>query len=85
MRRYPPVPVFSEDFAVYGGAVRLRGVKPHQLQVEIIVGQRFAIQLDGVAIQLEHAAQAFKRRAKRSADVLAVPTGLHLIDIVLLR
>ncbi|MPM79875.1 hypothetical protein SDC9_126917 [bioreactor metagenome] len=55
--------------------------QPDQLQIEVIVGRRDAVEFLGVKCDVVGLHLAFHRRAERPADVLAGPTAADLVEI----
>ena len=73
-------PVFTEDLAVDLTAIFFDGVEPDQLQIQIVVGKRLIERLRIIA-HVKYAAHSFEWRAKRTADIFAVPASAHFIKI----
>ncbi len=78
-------PVLPQDLRVHAAAVLLRRVQPHQLQIQIVIGQHAQGQVVGVIVDVIDPADALKGRAQGPSDVLAQKTGLYLVAVFLER
>ena len=79
------VEILPQHLAVDVQALVLQRQQPQHLDVQIVVGQRFARHLVGIVGHIVGLAVPFHRHAQRAADVFADPAAQHPAAVILKR
>ena len=74
-------PVFAQQVGVDLHALLFQRRQPQQLDIQVVVGQPFTLQILGVESDLVDLAAPLEGRPQRPADVLAHPTAGDFIEI----
>ena len=74
-------PVLPQRLRVNGRAALLQGDQPQELDVQVVIRQRFALEVLRVEGDVVHLPAPLERRAERTPDVLPHPAAQHLLAI----